>query len=49
MIQLALVANQDIFVALSGARMRFEIKKKAKGKNNTRLLFYFCKSKLYLW
>lgn len=33
MIQLALEAIQDIFVALSGARMRFEInKKKSKGK-----------------
>lgn len=38
MIQLALVAIQDIFVALSGARMRFEIKKKSKGKKQQTLV-----------
>lgn len=35
MIQLALVAIQDIFVALSGARMRFEIKKKKQREKTT--------------
>lgn len=38
MIQLTLVAIQDIFVALSGTRMRFEIKKKAKGKKQHQTL-----------
>lgn len=41
MIQLTLVAIQDIFVALSGTRMRFEIKKKRKGKKTPDYCFTF--------